>query len=390
MPNPSVCRSRLDDLVGRAFRHPGEHPSTTLAPQANHSAGLLIIALGLITLSGCGCAGFSILRTRQGHDAMAHVPKPRFSTDPQMEEVVDHLNRNVQKLHSWQAHSVKIRANNMPLSGTLAVQEGQHLRLVVNSIAGHEVDMGSNDDVFWIWAKRMDPSYVYCHHTQIDAARQTLGVPFEPQWLMQALGVAPLETQDLQMQIDPTGHQARLVQPVVTAHGLPLQKVIQVDLVHGVITEHSVYDGRGHKIAQARLEDFRVDKHSGIVLPHRVRLDWPQNQMSMVMNLGNIEVNPRSIPPQIWDMPAPMPGVQIVDLGKIAERESRIADSNVEPPVRLRDQVEFPEDDVVGRVRFKLDDSDPEPTEDESDRVDKIDFKASPAKQSTKVEWWDE
>jgi hypothetical protein len=258
---------------------------------------------------------------------------------------------------------------------------------VVHSIAGHEVDMGSNDEVFWIWAKRMEPSYVYCHHNQIEAARQTLGVPFEPQWLMQALGVAPLDTRDLKMQIDATGHQARLVQPVLTAHGRPLEKVMQVDLVHGVITEHSIFDGRGNKIAQARLEDFRLDKQSGAVLARRVKLDWPQNQMSLVMNLGNVEINPHSIPPQIWDMPAPMPGIQIVDLGRVGS-ERRIAD--VEDNTRFRDADSLASDEA-GHVQLRLDDDvvEPEIKFDRPEAVDPVEYRTAPIERPANEDWWE-
>lgn len=313
--------------------------------------GALLMAGWLMAMQGCtGIGGF---RFRGSRDQLSAVPRPRFSDDPQMEEVVDHLNQNVRKLHSWQANSVKIRANNMPLSGTLAVEEGQHLRLVVQSIVGHEVDMGSNDDVFWIWAKRMEPSYVYCRHDQIEGARQALGVPFEPEWLMQALGVAPIETANLTMQIDPSGQHARLVQPVLTAHGHPIQKVMQVDLVRGVITEHCIYDARGAKIAQARLDEFRVDKQSGAVLPRRVKLDWPQNQMSLVMNLGQVEINPTSIPSQIWDMPQ-MPGVQMVDLGKEA-RGVQIATRDVESEIGSQVPEAEAEDDDAGHVELTFD-----------------------------------
>lgn len=333
------------------------------------SACLLLVA----TLPFVGCAGFGSFRLRQPNH-MASVPKPRFSEDPQLEEVVDHLNRNVSKLHSWQANSVKIRANNLPgLSGSLVVEEGQHLRMVVNSLAGHEVDMGSNDDVFWIWAKRMEPSYVYCRHEQIDVARQSLGVPFEPQWLMQALGVAPIDTRDLTMQIDASGQHARLVQPLLTAHGQPLQKVMVVDLVHGVITEHCIMDSRGQRIAVARLDDFRRDKASGAVLPHRVRLDWPQNQMSLVMNMGDVQINPASIPDQIWEMPS-MRGVQVVDLGRARPPgvfapnfddtgAPQMAGAFSEFPTQRSDTPELPliedatADDEVGRAKLTFDDS---------------------------------
>ncbi|MDB5347642.1 MAG: hypothetical protein JWP89_6019 [Schlesneria sp.] len=358
-----------------------------------------LVLVGTAPLIGCtglvGCAGLGSFRLRQPNH-LAAVPRPRFSEDPQLEEVVDHLNRNVDKLHSWQAHKVQIRANNMPgLSGSLVVEEGQHLRMLVNSLAGHEVDMGSNNDVFWIWAKRMEPSYVFCRHEQIDVARQSLGIPFEPQWLMQALGVAPIETEGLTMQIDPTGQRARLVQPLLTAHGQPLQKVMVVDLVHGVITEHCIQDSRGQKIAVARLDDFRRDKASGAVLPHRVKLDWPQNQMSLVMNMGEVEINPTSIPSQIWDMPT-MRGTQVVDLGRTSDPGvSRVA-GNIDEFQSRRSDTPYTEpaedltaDDESGRARLTFDDSE-DPAEVPIKRAIRD---SEPIKHSTapsKREWFEE
>ena len=370
-----------------------------------------ILISGLTTLPGC--LNFSAFRFRP-NDQVAAIPRPRFSTDPQMEEVVDHLNRNVTKLHAWQARRVSIRANGIPgLHGILSVEEGQHLRLSVSSMMGQEVDLGSNDEVFWICAKRMEPSYVYCHHDQIDAARQSLGIPFEPKWLMQALGVAPIDTADLKMQIDRTGQKARLVQPVVTAHGLPLQKVMQVDLVKGVVTEHSIYDSLGNKIAQARLEDFRMDKASGAILPRRVLLDCPQSQLSLVMNMGDVEINPRSIPAKIWEMPAAAPGIQMVDLGKDAPPLRMIADNSNGSAVQLQGFENVPEDDDSGRVRLELDTSEVAEAEPEvpfnrplrvqqtQSATEPDEWPAKPqkrpapaaadrpAEQSTGINWWD-
>ncbi|MBS0202454.1 MAG: hypothetical protein JSS49_06100 [Planctomycetes bacterium] len=332
---------------------PSSRNSTTFAgPPLGRVLMVLILAGGLVPLQGC--LGFSSFRLRP--NSQAAIPRPRFSADPQMEEVVDHLNQNVAKLHAWQARRVSIRANGIPgLHGILSVEEGQHLRLSVSSMMGQEVDLGSNDDVFWINARRMDPSYVYCHHDQIEDARQSLGIPFEPKWLMQALGVAPIDTADLKMQIDHSGQNARLVQPLLTVHGLPLQKVMQVDLVKGVITEHSIYDSLGNKIAQARLEDFRMDKTSGAVLPRRVLLDCPQSQLSLVMNMGDVEVNPRSIPEKIWEMPPAAPGIQVVDLGKEARPLRMVAENSNDSAVQLQGFEELPADDDSGRVRLELD-----------------------------------
>ncbi len=338
----------------------------------------------LLTLPGCvGFRGFGL---RHGIDPLAGAPRPRWADDPQVEEVVDHLNRNVDKLQAWRANNVRIRANNMPLSGTLAVERGRHLRLVVNSIAGNEVDMGSNDDLFWIWAKRMPPpEYVYCRHEHAEAVRQAMGIPFEPEWLLQALGVAPLQSTGTKLEIEPTLRQARLVQQVTSAHGRPLRKVILVDLQRGVILEHSVYDYNGKPIAVARLEEHQLDKASGVVLPRRVKLDWPQSDMSFVMNLGQIEVNPKGIPPQIWDMPK-MNGYQMADLGTMVRAGTRVADREAKVPVEFLPP-EFDDEDTAGRVQL----SNGAPL-DQEPLVDEPPIRQMPTQSKRPIprDWWEE
>jgi hypothetical protein len=199
---------------------------------------------------------------------------------------------------------VRITAEGWSLAGTIAVEKGRHLRLEVTSLRGKEVDLGSNDERFWIWSREMDPGFVTCKHENMEIARQQVGIPFEPDWLMQALGVAPLLTSGVTMQTDPANEQIRLVEHIVAAHGQPLRRTVVVDLKKGgVVTEHGLYDYNSRPIALARLSDHRMDKESGVVLPHRVIIELPQNKMVMTMSLGDILVNPKSIPSVVWQMP---------------------------------------------------------------------------------------
>jgi len=281
-------------------------------PVPFHRAAFVLLAV-LVTIPAPGCISVRGLSSFHHRDPLAGAPRLSNPTTPQIEEVVAHLNQNTDRIQSWLANDVRISANHFPLSGKLAVEKGRHIRLMVSSPAGNEVDLGSNDERFWIWSKRMDPAFVTCQHVNMEAARQDLGVPFEPEWLMQALGVMSLPTANLKMEMDRSHDQARLVQQVTTAHGQPLRKVALVDLKRGIIVEHSLYDYNGHKIAQARLSGHQWDKDSGVVMPRRVILDCPQFQMSMTMDLGKIQLNPSSISGSMWEMPE-MHGYQVVHL----------------------------------------------------------------------------
>ena len=254
-------------------------------------------------LPGCVAArGIMVFHQR---DPMAGAPRLRNTKNPRVDEVVAHLNQNTDRIQGWRANHVKITAEGWSLTGMIAVEKGRHLRLVVTSLLrGNEVDLGSNDERFWIWSRDMEPGFVTCKHENMEFARRQVGIPFEPDWLMQALGVSPIPTTGVTMQSDPANEQIRLVEHVVSAHGQPLRRAVVVDLKKGgVVTEHSLYDYNGRPIATARLGDHRMDKDSGVVLPHRVIIELPQNKMAMTMKLGDVQVNPKSIPSNIWEMP---------------------------------------------------------------------------------------
>ncbi len=275
--------------------------TTKIAGLSCHRS-LLLVAL----MAGCilpGCTATRGMLARRHPDPMAGAPSLQNVRNPPLEEVVSHLNRNTDRLQCWQANRVGVKYDKWTFTGMIAVEKGRHLRLVVNSLRGNEVDLGSNDERFWVWCRDMDPSFVTCKHENMDAARQQMGIPFEPDWLMQALGVEPLPTSGVTMETDPSNEQARLEEKVISAHGLPLRRDILIDLKRGIVLEHSLYNYDGVRIARAKLTDHRLDKTSGVVLPHKVVLDWPQNKMSLTLTLGEVRINSGAIASRLWEMP---------------------------------------------------------------------------------------
>ncbi|HEY0980552.1 hypothetical protein [Schlesneria sp.] len=280
---------------------------------------LSLLLFVVVSLSGC-VSGRGIIWKR-ARDPMAGAPCLKNVSNPSIEEVVAHLNQNTDRIHSWQAKKVKIRVDKYSFNGMLAVEKDRKFRLQVMSMRGKEVDLGSNSDRFWVWAREMDPGFVTCRHENMDAARHQIGIPFEPDWLLQTLGVAPLPTTGVTIETDPEYEQARLVEQIVTAHGLPLRRVVLVDLKKGIVIEHSLYSNDATRLAQAKLDDHRLDPASGAVLAHQIRLDWPQTKMTLTMDLGEVQINPSSIPVDCWDLPE-FPHTQVVHLDAKMQRPS--------------------------------------------------------------------
>ena len=279
--------------------------------------GFLAAAVGLAVSSATGCAG---IRGWRRKDEFAGRPRV-FGPEPTVEEVVAHLNGNVDRLHSWRTSGARIRANNIPLTADLAVEKGQRMRLVVNSVVGTEVDLGSNDEVFWFWAKRNNPPHVfYANHEHLERARQQLQIPFEPAWLLEALSMERFDAEALTLEKHSEPDKCRLVATSAGPTGAPMRKDVVVDLQRGLVLEHSVFNASGFRIARAGLSQHGRDVKSGVVLPHKIQLEWPQAELSLQMIFDKLDINPPSIPQQVWAMPE-MSGYRLVNLAEADVRQ---------------------------------------------------------------------
>lgn len=312
------------------------HPSVIAATRWRVAPVLL-----LLLATAPGCAGLNGLAFRKDQGPFGPRTPCALSKNPTAEEVVQHVNRNVDKIQGWRASSVKIRAQSVPipLNGMLYVERDRRVRLEVSALT-KELDLGSNDDLFWLWMKPrgpQPPAIFYAKHENMDVARQHLPIPFDPSWLMEALGVTPLSSENVQLEGEPGVAAIRLVSTHVMPDGVNVKKVVVVNACHGFVMEHSTYDPEGRPLVRALLQDYRRDQASGAVLPHYVKLDWPQAEMSLAMDLGHVEVNPTAIPAGVWKMPQ-IPDTPLVNLGdprlggsQYAARQSPVS-APVSPP----------------------------------------------------------
>jgi hypothetical protein len=282
---------------------------------------LFPLVLLSVVLPGCAWTRFNL---RPDPTAFGPRTPCKLPANPTAEDLVLVINQNVDRLHSWRAGRVKLRANHMPLTleADLAVEKGRHLRLVVRHAlgGGDELDLGCNDDIFWFWARRQKPSAVmYASHDQLDEVRDNLQIPFEPDWLMEALGVAPIAAEGVTLEpITGTRSTAWLVSHHTLPNGRSIRKAITVDMCHGRVMEHSLWDSAtGKRIAHAEFSNHRIDQATGIVMPHHIKLDWPQADLSLAFDLGPVEINPSGLPERIWDMPHP-PGYPVMNLTDVA------------------------------------------------------------------------
>lgn len=280
-----------------------------------------MLGLGLLCLTLLpGCAWMRHWMSYSPRMAEPCVLAP----DASASDIVNVLNDNISKLYAWRSTDVHITARQggvpMTLSAVMAVESSRKLRLRVSSLAGYEVDLGSNPERFWFWMKRGDPHGIMTASYDDVADGKPMGpLPFQPEWLIEALGVIPITAAGLVMHeqpLDPrSGQTARRVAFVgdqVTPQGRTIKRTMVVDACHGVIVEHSLREPSGRLIARAGLSHYQRESN-GVRLPHRIDLLWPDSGVELTLRIGAIETNPGMVSEDTWAMPT-YPDSPVIDL----------------------------------------------------------------------------
>ncbi len=117
-----------------------------------------------------------------------------------LEDVIRVVNANSARVQQVQSSGATLNVEGLPtLQASYALERPRRLRLraELSRLSGSELDLGSNDEIYWMWVKRSDQPAVYWgRHDEYaqSSAREILPVP--PEWLIEALGV---------VELDPTG-----------------------------------------------------------------------------------------------------------------------------------------------------------------------------------------
>lgn len=266
-----------------------------------------------ITLTASGCQWRSLQK------------EPRF-VDPVLpmamskNELVEHLNRQHEGLQSWQCKDTRVLAS-MPglpfeqrLSGTLFCSAPSQFRLMAGSLMV-SADFGSNDEIGWAFLKPGESSVLTWRHEDSHLLQYIPGgLRLEPSWLMTILGVQPLNPESYELQNAPAGSRELWLVAVEDApDGTSLRRVIKVDTVRGVAREHALYDSEGNPLLRAQLSHHK--SCSGHLIPHLVKLSFPQTETVLTLEFKGIETDCQ-IADTVWNPPQGR-FIEHVDLGEL-------------------------------------------------------------------------
>lgn len=249
-------------------------------------------------------------------------------------EIVAVVNANTARVQSLLAGSVSLALSDMPnlplLSGTLSAERPRRLRLRAgSSVTGPELDLGSNDELFWFWVRRSQPPAQYvARHDQFAGSAAQNWLPIPPEWLLDAVGMVQLNPAIPYQGPFPRADGTLELRSIENGPAGTFQRVIAVEPTRGWVTEQNLYSEAGELLATATGRKFRYDPAAQASLPMEVTIRVPRAELAFSLDLANVTLNqPISDPAAVYGLPT-FEGYPQIDLGRTAAPAVPVAPQN--------------------------------------------------------------
>ena len=253
-----------------------------------------------------------------------------FQQPPSLPELIQVVNANTDAVRQLQTPSAYLRLNGMTsLQADIAVDRPRRFRLrgALSSLTGKEVDIGSNNDVFWMWVKRQRPRAMYfARHNEFDRSSIAQSIPVRPNWLVEAMGLVQLDPNGRHEGPTAAGPNRIKVRSWIPG---PQGQLVRDMIIHekaGWILEQHVYDSAGNLIASVKAKDHRSYKEHGATLPHKLDIQLTMAQFGNVafqLQIDRYTINYLMGEEEfLWKMPE-YKGFPLVDLSRQSLRSGK-------------------------------------------------------------------
>ncbi len=282
---------------------------------------VLVFAFLLATQTGCQLFARFGQRT-----PMAPVV---FQNTPSKEQLLQTLNAQASSVRQLSTN-VKVSMDGMPkLRGTLQMERPGRLRLKAGLMGVSElgVDVGSNDQRFWVWVRASipgeRPAIYFANHAQWQNSPIQRSLPLDPAWLIDGIGLVDFKSNEIHEGpfVDADG-RLKLITVRQTGSGRQT-RVTLIDPRSARIEQQAVYDAGNRLLAYTNSTDYRVNQDTGVSLPHRIEMHVYQDggqEMKMVVDAGDYSINALyGDPEKMWAMPTPA-DVPAVNLAEVSVR----------------------------------------------------------------------
>lgn len=222
------------------------------------------------------------------------------SNDKEVVEFVKRYNQNIQKIRTLIYKKIIVRFQKsifLKAKADLFFKKNNNVRIIINGLMSKQMDIGSNEEIFWFWSKHIDPPcYYYSNHN--DLGKTCLKTPLNPDWLIESMGLKEISIQDIEF-VEINGEKG-LKQNKFGTFGEKINVFTLIDLEKDIVLKRYLCDSENNVIASVDYVDY-LSIH-GINIPNKLEISWFDEEIFMTWDITDIEVN-IEIPAETWSMP---------------------------------------------------------------------------------------
>ncbi len=236
------------------------------------------------------------------------LPPAAFAGPPNLPEVIYAVHANTHRVQQLRTEAASISfPGSLPLRAELVMEQPRNIRLRAQfmGLSGPELDLGSNNEEFWLWVKRTSPPAVYfARHAEFAQSNAKNIMPIEPEWLFDALGLVNFDPGGIHTGPYASG-QGRLEihSRIPTSQG-ELTKVTVIHETYGWVLEQQVRDSTGRTLASSHASKHRFISQDAVSLPHQIDVQFPPAQLTFRLEVGSYIINQSAgADSDIWTRP---------------------------------------------------------------------------------------
>lgn len=181
----------------------------------------------------------------------------------------------------------------------IAIERPSKLRLRAGTqLLGPELDLGSNDQLFWFWVARApEPSVYFARHDQFSTSRARQMLAVEPIWLIEALGLVEIDPASVIDGPHAAGHDRVQLRTTLHNSGAAYTRQLIMHSKYAWVLEQHIYDERGQLIASARNSGHEYSPVDGVSLPKRIEVQMPQGLLKLQLDVDRWAINQTLVEP---------------------------------------------------------------------------------------------
>jgi hypothetical protein len=227
-------------------------------------------------------------------------PTPVFTSAPTLDQLLEVINRT-RVVQSLQSNSVSITLNNeRPVNATMTWAREKRFRMTASVAGVAGLDIGSNDEAFWLTAKSFaaTPEMYYARHADFDSQIDRRMLPVSPVWLVEAMGISDLNPTQLTQQPVTRGDGLVELTSLVPSPTGNYVRTLVVDPKYGFSREVYLKDPTGRLVANAKQSKHQYYPSIQTSLPHAIKVQLLPNgdPWELDITIGGYLVN--GLPPQ--------------------------------------------------------------------------------------------